>query len=723
MKLKLLIISLLFCFAGFSQKVDFKRKMADTYYKNFDFHKAIPLYEQLLKGNPSDIELNQRLAAIYDHLNDSRSGEKYYSYLVVSKEAKPEYMLNYARILAKNGKYDQAVVWYKNYSKAQTSDPRGSAFAGAYGNMASFYSDSAGVRLTKAPFSGESDDFSPAYYHGSIVFSSDRQRFSIVRSTYNWTQSPYLDLYLAKPNDKEARLFSKQLNTPYHEGPVTFNSTQDTIIFTRSIYYDSKLHKGTEGINRLGLFQASWDGQQNKWINVTPLALNNLEYSVEHPALSPDSRNLYFASDCPGGHGGMDLYVSHRITGENGQQSWSEAENLGPRINSPGNDLFPYLDGQGDLWFASDGIPGLGGLDIFFASKSMSGFSGTVNPGYPMNTRFDDFGYITDSNGENGYLSSDRNNAAGNDDIYSIQRPFRKHLIQVVDARTRQPLPAVNIEVMADGSAPVRMESSATAAVLLPVNPLKNYQFTASKDKYKQGKIEYTREELRGMDTVRILMNPLSAVRVNGFVYTALGKAPLSNCTVNLQNETNGMGLKLRTDDQGYFNRQLLPSSDYKISITDLTLQGKCNTAELALSTKGIDKDTVINLSIPVYCEGDVIALDQIYYDLNKYNIRPDAALVLDKLLKIMKDYPKMKIELRSHTDSRGSAESNMTLSNNRAKSAAEYLYSKGISKGRIVGKGYGETMLINKCADGVNCSEADHQLNRRTEFKILKME
>jgi len=132
------------------------------------------------------------------------------------------------------------------------------------------------------------------------------------------------------------------------------------------------------------------------------------------------------------------------------------------------------------------------------------------------------------------------------------------------------------------------------------------------------------------------------------------------------------MGLKLRTDDQGSFNRQLLQASDYKISISDLTLVGKCNAAELALSTKGIERDTVINLSIPVYCGGDVITLEDIYYDLNKFNIRPEAAKVLDKLLKIMKDYPRMQIELRSHTDSRGSAASNRLLSNNRVQNSED---------------------------------------------------
>jgi outer membrane protein OmpA-like peptidoglycan-associated protein/tetratricopeptide (TPR) repeat protein len=724
MKLRLLIISLLICSAGFSQKVDFMRKMADKYYQNFDFHKAIPLYEQLLKSSPANYEVHVRLATIYDHLNDSQSGEKYYAFLVDKKNAKPEYLLNYARILAKNGKYDQAVIWYQKYSKVQSSDTRGIAFAEAYKNMAAFYKDSSGVRLVKTPFSTQADDFSPAYYGGSIVFSSDRQRSSFVGSTYNWTQSPYLDLYIAAPDEKEAKPFSKELNTPYHEGPVTFNRTQDTIFFTRSIYYNSRLFESSEGIIRLGLFQASWDAKQKKWIDVKPLSLNNVQYSVEHPALSPDGKKLYFASDMFGGHGEMDLYVSRWITDGNGMQGWSAAENLGPGINSSGNDLFPFVDGQGDLWYASEGIPGLGGLDILFAPKSIDGFSGTINPGYPMNTRFDDFGYITDSNGENGYLSSDRNNAPGNDDIYSIHRPFRKHLIQAVDASTRQPLSAVKIKVMEDGAAPVMMESNAASPAILHVNPLKNYQFASTKEKYMAGRLELTREEIHGMDTIKILMNPAGVfVKLIGLVYAATGKAPLSNCTVNLLNQTNGMGLKLRTDDQGSFNRQLLGASDYKISISDLPLQGKCNTAEIALSTKGIERDTVINLSIPVYCEGDVIAMEDIYYDLNKYNIRPDAAKVLDKLLKIMKDYPKMQIELRSHTDSRGTAASNMTLSNNRARSAAEYLYTKGIQKGRIIGKGYGETMLINKCADGVPCSDAEHQLNRRTEFKILKME
>lgn len=154
-----------------------------------------------------------------------------------------------------------------------------------------------------------------------------------------------------------------------------------------------------------------------------------------------------------------------------------------------------------------------------------------------------------------------------------------------------------------------------------------------------------------------------------------------------------------------------------------MAASSKCSAISLTISTKGLQRDSTFNLSIPVYCTGDVITLEAIYYDLNKYDIRPDAAIVLDKLLKLMNDYPKMKIELRSHTDSRASAAYNLTLSDNRAKAAAAYLYSKGIDKKRVFGKGYGKSLLINKCADGVPCSEEEHQRNRRTEFKILSME
>ncbi len=724
MRFKLLIICLLICRAGYSQDFIRKKKLADGYNTSFDFYKAIPIYDQLLKSHPDDSELYEKLASIYDHLNDSQNAEKCYTFLVSKKEIKPEYMLNYAKALSKNGKYDQAVLWYGKYMEAQPSDPRGGSFSEAYRNLKTFFRDSASFVIKKAPFSTKADEFSPAYFGGSIIFSCDRSDYSKVHFTYNWTQSPYLDLYQAKPDTKDAKPFSKDLNSIYHEGPVTFTKNQDTIVFTRSNYFRSHLHKSSEGINKLSLFQSVWDAGQKRWIELLPLLINNDQYSVEHPALSPDGGKLYFASDMPGGLGEMDLYVSQRITGPNGEKTWGTPVNLGSGINTPGNELFPFIDQKGNLWYASNGIPGLGGLDIFFSGKSKEGFLKPINPGYPMNTRFDDFGFITQNEGEEGFLSSNRNNSYGNDDIYSVSRPFRKLVVWVFDARTKQGIASTQVDVLENGAAPESIENESAIPVALKVNPFKSYQFRVNKATYKTCSVDLTSDQLLTMDTIKIpLIRDELLINLTGLVYAANGKKPLPGCTVVIRQKSNLINTLIKSDLQGLFYAKLQPEADYEIGIVNIVAEGKCSAAEMKITTKGLLKDSIFHLAIPVYCVGDVIVMEDIYYDLNKYNIRPDAARVLGNLLNLMNDYPKMTIELRSHTDSRASAAYNLKLSDNRAKSAAEYLFSKGIARNRIIGRGYGETMLINKCSDGVPCSEEEHQRNRRTEFKILKME
>jgi len=707
----------------FAQDFFMEKKLADGFYGNFDFYKAITLYESLAKRHPDDLTLFEKLATIYDHINDSKNAERCYAVLVNSREVKPEYLLNYAHALARNGNYDDAQLYYSKYFVMRPDDPRGTGFAKAYQNLSAFYRDSASFSIQKAPFSSPADDFSPAYFGKTIVFSSDRTGFSMIRSDYNWTQSPYLDLFQAERESKEVKEFSKELNSIYHEGPVTFNQKQDTIIFTRSNYYHSRLHKSNEGVNKLSLFQANWDDQQKRWVHIHPLILNNDQYSVEHPALSPDGKDLYFASDMPGGFGGMDLYVSHRILDANGNPSWGKPVNLGSGVNTPGYEVFPFMDREGNLWFASDGIPGLGGLDIFFAGKSKDGFAKPVNPGYPMNTRFDDFGYITDSAGENGYFSSNRNNSGKNDDIYSIARPFHRILVEVVDAKFHKVLPAAQVGMKTEGTNSTLVENSDLQPVWLTINPYKSYEFSGKKEKYKTNELALSGQLISEVDTLKIpLVQEGPSIKLIGRIYKAMDQTPVQNASVSMVNQSVPSQSEFKSDGNGLFTGELVSGTTFQIQ-TSHTSGSICGALPILVSTNGIVRDTTIEVKIPLYCEGDIIRLGDIYYDLNKYNIRPDAAIVLDKLLKLMNDFPKMKIELRSHTDSRASAEYNMKLSDNRAKSAAEYLFSKGIARERIVGKGYGESMLINRCADGVPCSEEEHQLNRRTEFKILSLE
>jgi outer membrane protein OmpA-like peptidoglycan-associated protein len=651
MRSKILIILTVFISTALqAQKIEVKERLADKYYNRYSYYEAIPMYEQLLAKTPSNLRVCEKLADSYKKINDSENAERCYAILANNPVAKPEDMLRYAQALAQNGKYELSGKWYQKYSEAFPDDKRGTQFHKLYQNVNSLMADSGSFIIKKMPFNLTGSDFSPAYYGKEIVFVSSREKKSIVRSIYNRTSSSFLDLYITTKDSSGVKSFSSELNSIYHEGPVTFSRNLDTIIFTRSNYYNKKFGKSVEGINKLKLYQAVWNGYV--WTNIVPLPFNSDQYSLGHPALNAKGDALCFASDMPGSIGGTDLYISRVITDSQGNKSWGKPENLGQEINTQGNEMFPFIDKEGNLWFASDGLPGLGGLDIFYAKGLNNKFTNPLNPGYPLNTRFDDFGYITQNSGNDGYISSGRNNLPGNDDIFSV-----RHKIAVPPPKI--PKPAI-----------------ASAKFIL-----------------------------------------------KGRVYSADKLTPFPNSTALLLNKADSITRRTQCDENGNFSFILKPESEYSVRVEVNSPGIKCSSNTSECSTKGLTSDVTFEQSFPVFCVGDVIKVENIYYDLNKYNIRPDAALELDKLFDIMKSYPLMKIELRSHTDSRGTPASNMILSDRRANAAAEYLFSKGISRNRITGKGYGDTMPLNKCIKGVKCTEEEFQKNRRTEFKILSLE
>ena len=723
MKIILLFFSLLICSVGFSQKNAVKTKLADKYDDQFDFHKAIPLYEKILKRDPQNVEVYRKLANIYDRINDSKNAERCYAFLTRKAETmnvRPIYLLHYAQALSRNGKYAEAAAWYRRYEEGEPADPRGAAFSDAYQNIKLFYRDSANYTIQKVPFSTGADEFSPAYFRDMIVFASDRPDFSAVRSTYNWTKSSYLDLYVAYPNEKEARPFSNNLNSIYHEGPVTFSKNQDTILFTRSNFYRSHLHKSTEGINKLSLFEAIWESKSKIWTNIQPLSINNDQYSVEHPALSPDGTDLYFASDMPGGMGGMDLYVSHRITDSKGRGYWGTPKNLGPGINTPGYDVFPFMDPQGNLWYASNGIPGMGGLDVFFAGKSGDGFAKPVNPGYPLNTRFDDFGFITLNAGESGYFSSNRFNSYGNDDIFSINRTFRHRIILVYDAKSRKRLPFIRVAVSEEGTEPVTILSNAKGVEDLKMNPFKSYNFTIKNKKYKDYRAEFSREKLQELDTIKLALVSEGAVfKLKGSLFSATDNRPLPGATIVLRNRTRAVDAEIKCDANGSFQSELQPESEYQIKVITLGTKTRFWPASINCSTKGALKDSTFTASIPVYRAGDLIVMKHINYDLDRWDILPQASKELDQLVSLMNEIPGLQIEIRSYTGGLDSKQYNTELSQYRANAVVNYIRSKGIAAGRVIGKGFGEPQLLTKFSDGVNSSPGQLRQNSRTEIYI----
>eukprot|EP01098_Paradermamoeba_levis_P015202 TRINITY_DN7581_c0_g1_i1.p1 TRINITY_DN7581_c0_g1~~TRINITY_DN7581_c0_g1_i1.p1 ORF type:complete len:334 (+),score=-11.34 TRINITY_DN7581_c0_g1_i1:307-1308(+) len=329
---------------------------------------------------------------------------------------------------------------YSQYGEKQGQDLRGRRFTVSYMDMSRFYQDSSSYRLYNLPINSRQADFSPMYYKGGIVFVSARDESGVVKRVFNWNQTPFLDLYFhpdtnqlrvpgadltrsvnsavlgggsdpktagnevvadAQPLSK-AEIFSRTLNTKYHEGPMTFTKDQNYIVFTRNNTSKGKAGKSSDGVKKLKLYSSV--NKNGKWVDIQEVPFNSNEYSVGHPAFSADNTKMYFASDMPGGYGGTDIYV---VEFNNGQ--WGTPVNMGKEINTEGNEMFPYASEGDDLYFSSDGHEGLGGLDVFVAElKDGIAYKGVQNLGAPINSEKDDFGFITDKNRTTGFVSSNR---------------------------------------------------------------------------------------------------------------------------------------------------------------------------------------------------------------------------------------------------------------------------------------------------------------------------
>ena len=536
--------------------------------------------------------------------------------------------------------------------------------------------------------------------------------------------------------------FAQTLNTKYHEGPATFSADGSTIIFTRNNFNNGKAKTTTENVNALKLYTAR---QVNgAWADVTELAFNSDEYSVGHPALcrgrdgTPDQL-LYFASNMPGGQGGTDLYVSRWQNNR-----WSQPTNLGPTINTPSNELFPFADENGNLYFSTDGRRGLGGLDVFYAAMDGPTPLAVEAIDAPINSNGDDFGLITDGARQTGYFSSNRN---GSDDVFRFTRESslfgcRDLTIRVFDVATDLPLDSATVTAKGQrtGQTDQVLMADKNGLVRLCIEAENDYLFTVSRDGYINSTVGWatkaltddqpTRLELSMMrptvlvDTVAATESrfsrpsrPLTSSRIRGTVLGERDGTPIEGVTVKLRNDCNAQLMSTVTGPDGTYEFDMVEGCDYTL-IASKTAYGTSTSRVRKVAKKSKPKEVVA--TVKMLHVGDVVTMDNIYYDMGNATIRPDASRELDKMLATMRRYPSLVIEIRSHTDSRGSADVNKTLSAQRARGIADYLATKGIGRRRMKTIGMGESRLLNNCTDDVICTEAEHQRNRRTEFRVV---
>ncbi|KQC00064.1 OmpA family protein [Pedobacter sp. Hv1] len=632
-----------------NSKAQYVLKEADSQYELYNYFKAIDLYQQAYQKRPS-LHAAQQLANCFEQIRNYKETESWAAIATNMKGSKPENVLSYAKALQNNSKYTEARLQYEKYAgldKNITAVQKSTWLLSCDSAIYWIKNPRNTVIQNQRALNTAQSDWGATQIDGSIVFASDRtfktdslNEFEVKTflkfdgakkpnpKIYEWTGNHYLHLYNQAAADKTISKLPVEVGTNYHVGSASFTADGNEMYFTltriptKPVYVNGKL-----ATVHIEIYSSQKD-KDGKWTTPIAFTYNKVDaYAVGDPYISKDGKTLYFTANLPGGQGGTDLYYCIKTS-----SGWGQPVNL-KELNTAGNERSPFFDGENTFYFSSDGWIGMGGLDIFKAQRANGQIGKPVNMGYPTNSPQDDFAYNL-SSPYTGYLSSNRIEGVGNDDIYSF----------------RTPEPIV---------------------------------FT-----------------------------------LTGVAYNKQTRQPLADASIILTKTTGGQ-FKVQTEADGRYKFNLEKASNY--SLKGLKTSFLIDTAIVTTQNLIASTELKQNLQLEPIVINKAIKIDNIYYDFDKSDIRPDAAKELDKLVKILQDNPTISIELGSHTDSQGNDNYNQKLSQSRADLAVQYIIDRGISKNRIIAKGYGETQLANKCVNGVACSLAEHQVNRRTEFKIVK--
>jgi tetratricopeptide (TPR) repeat protein len=413
---------------GIAQENYFQTRMEDNlaeaehHFNSLNYYKSIESYKKVLSDNEGNLSVRLKIAEAYYRLNDAKAAIFWYNSALGSLENRmkvpAEHIFSYAEVLEQNKKYDEALKWFHFYRARVPKDKRATKRIESINSLTTLFTDSTQYEIKWMEFNSPYSDFSPAFYEDGIVFASAREEVSD-RKKYNYTNSAFLDLYYSKFQDSvlvDAFQFSSQLNNELHEGSAVFYDEYKKIIFTKNVEYLISLGKDDNAPEELliHLFYSE-KGGDGEWSEPVPLTINERSYSMGHPTVSKNGKVLYFSSNIPGSYGGTDIYKSQWING-----AWSSPENLGPEINTIGNEMFPFIFSDSVLYLSSNGHGGLGGLDLFKVSLNKDPRDRYVrNLGYPLNTPNDDFSIILSEDGTTGYFASNRRHEA-NDDLYQF---------------------------------------------------------------------------------------------------------------------------------------------------------------------------------------------------------------------------------------------------------------------------------------------------------------
>lgn len=736
---KTFLIALCALAANVTVAQGYSLSQGDKAYLGLAYHDAINHYEQAVKCGADTGVFVVRLAESYRNVRDFHNAAKWYAKATESTHARQEDLYNYSQCLLATGQYEEADRWMAKYRAMAANDSRAITQQGSVVYAKALLAKPiAGCTLKNVNENCTHSDMGAAYWGDRLVFASARKPDAISRYRHAWNGDPFLDLYSGKIGP-DAELTDIQpvddLNTHFHESNAAFNTNGQEVWFTRNNYGDGKKGKTAQGVMNLKIYSCIMS--EGHWMVERSFQHNGADYSTGHPALSADGKTMYFTSDMPGGLGGTDIWMCKRKS----ESEWLKPVNLGPVVNTEGDEMFPFVQSDGTLFFSSDGRPGSGGLDIFVCKATAGGFGNAINAGVPINSPSDDFGILLDGSGLKGYLTSDRSGGMGGDDLYSftLAKPLGATMkVRGMVRDKHSGLPAANLEILlkdGQGGLVKQVSTSVSGEYEFELEESKRYELATSEGEYRASSQSLVTNALVDTTFVRDLdLAKLSTVYLWMKVTDAKTSAPLQGTDVRIADERGNGGTVMQgaTEASGEVFTNLKSMSVGDSLVLRVVLSKPGYFPKTGIVVQRIDKTGKVVLNDHMDCSleaidigkdiGKAIDIKPIYFDLGKHTIRTDAAAELDKIVQVMTDNPTMVIELGSHTDARGSDKSNLALSDKRAKSSAAYIVSKGIAKERVAGKGYGESKLLNNCGNGVKCSDTEHQTNRRTEFIIVKM-
>ena len=699
--------------ASFSQR--FSVRSGDREFDDFNYKKAIEYYEYALKSDAQNAYVLRRLAQSYHKISYIEKAAEYFELLIESENKEDSDLILLGDFLKERGHYGQALFIYQQYLDIHPNDED---IKKEVENVTRFANETLKdliCDLESSPFNSIYSDFAPIYYKGKLIFSSGRQSKDYRDDKYDWNGEYFLDLFLYDENkefSKQIVRFGNSIGSKFHEGSISFSADFKKMFFTRSNYYKGKLKRDGNGTNNLKIFIA--EEKNGTWRVNAEFPYNSDDYSVGHPSLSYDGKVLYFVSNMPGGFGGTDIYRSLLIDGE-----WSQPENLGARVNTKGDEMFPFFNSRKSLFFSSNGRAGKGGLDLYVVNTDGGNFE-AGHLGSPLNSSGDDFSLVLHTEGQVGYFASNRSGGVGEDDIYSfkIEQDNRINIV-IKDSLGNAFVIPDKISVIRPKGVKVNYDDTEKKFSF----DIKGEQsFRILIEKYSYSPIDtvlysyildsektYHFKMKRSHDTPITNVNFLTKDKATGEflipdvlqvvepdisdLHPELG---IGNYNVNLKNNRS---YRVFAKKDGYY------ALDFKFFCTD-TLADMSHLLEM----NKMPEEDVKEEYLP-----DDLAL--IYFDFDKSDVKAEAFENISKVVDLLKKNNKLMVTLVARTDTRGTSEYNDALAFRRASGTREFFVKEGINVERVVILALGEASPFDRIEG--QTLEDWYRINRCVDFEL----